>query len=733
MLDKYRHNWYDLAAICAALSLSERAARSRLEKAPAALVRQDDQQTRRGRPRMLYHYSALPELAAAHKAGRLVAKRDPAETSLPARKQPAADAPAADDLALAEMRLRAVLEYEEMAAASIREQASSREQAAIDVAAAWRRRPKSRTVKVAERLPGGHTRTRSETVTVGKFAPKTLRRWAAIYRNARALGNDAVLLALCPARKGRVGRARLDIPEADLEFVRALAASNARADVAKAVAYAQDKISPEARGASLATWRRRLSELDPRGGLRDLIHSRARFRARHTPDVEIDWNRIAYNARWELDDVQKDWYGYSTEADRLIRPYGYAIIRVRTRQWVAFAASETKPTSENVRELLGFAMCNPFGGIPDVIKFERGTVACSPDLEALLDMLGVRVSRTSMDGGASLPGSVADVASGHFQGKGIVERQFRTAHGHEWLERNQVGTDERSTAPARMERIKALAKREAAEGRFLMARQPEEWFPVFQRTMDAHNNRPHSALPLIVDPETGKNRHMTPNEQAAALQDTPIRLMDERLLPRFVSKGEVVPVTRNGIRLNNRDYGRFDEQLQQHKAVTVFASRDFPAVAYVNELGRCLTSYEKAAPGDWSQFERKRAAEKRFRNQAEALHARLIESGRPGVMDMLMAAGNPTPDRAIAETVCPPEMLEQAQGLRRGIDAERSRRTRSDARFLAAPDPDRDEMPPAAGEPSRAKRGGGLLARADDYAAHVATLSDPQPEEDSIW
>jgi hypothetical protein len=711
VIDKYKNNWYDFDAVVAATSLSRRAARELVTAVPASLVRQEDNPGR-GRPRNLYHYTALPELQAAHQM-RLQSPEPEPQTQT---QTPPTGGPAADDLACAELRMQAVLEYMALA-----KQTDCRS-AADDVANAWRRRDRSRTVRSVERI-GNHERRAAKKVCIGGFSPKTLRRWAAIYNDARARGADAALMALAPRRKAAVGRRPVEIPLDDLEFVRMTAVSTARADVAKAVEMAKAHLSPQARDVSLATWRRRLNALDPRGGLRDLLHSRSRFRARQTPDVEIDWSRLAYNGRWELDDVQKDWYGYGSEMDRLIRPHGYAIIRVRTRQWIAFAASETPPTQENVRELIGFALCNPFGGIPETIKFERGTVACTPDLQALLESLGIKVSRTSMDGGAALPGMIEDRAKGHFQGKGVVERAFRDSHNREWMERNQVGPAEATTAPARLERIKALAQREAAEGRFLLARQPEEWFGVFARTMDLHNNRPHGALPLIVDPQTGERRNMSPNEQARALGDTPVRVMDERLLPRFIARAEIVPVTRNGIRLNNNTYGRFDEDLQRHKQVTVFASKDFPAVAYVNELGRCLRAYEKAAPGEWDQFEKKRHLEKRFRNQAQALQARFVESGKPGVFDVLMAAGNPTPERLVAGYVCPPEMLAQAEGLRAGVEDYRRDRRLSSERF----------EPDAA--PARAdRRGGGLLAREAEMAAHVATLSDPQTSnEEEIW
>lgn len=731
----YAGNWYSFEKIVEITGWSERTVRTKLSAAPDQLVRQEPQAM--GRPRNLYHYTVCPQVAAWH-AMHAEARGQKSEvtavavlesaasvpsvvSSLPSSVVPSSvssSGPAADDLAIAELRLKAVKDY--LAAAEIFPAA----QAEQNISQMWARVPQTRSIRVVERL-NEYQRKSSQTISLGGFAPKTLRRWVSIYRKAQTAGRSEAqaLLNLAPERKGHVGRRRVQIPAEAVEFVRMLAVSTCRADVAKAVEKARAHLPEELRELSLDTWRRRIREADPRKAGRDLMHSISRYRQKHSPDVEIDWSQLPYNGRWEIDDVQKDWYALGTELSTTLRPFGYAIIRVRTRQWVAFAASETRPTQAQVRELIGFALCNPAGGIPAEFKFERGAVACTPDLEQLLLALGVRVSRTSMDSGHAITGLVDDVGKGHFQGKGVIESNLRRNHNLEWDKPGQVGPDERETAPARTERIKALAVAAAQRGEVgLVLPGPDTWYATFLETMERHNNTPHGGLPEIID-ATGARRHMTPNEMAITLKDEPVSVMDARLLPRFVAQAQRVPVTRNGFVLNTHCYGRFEEDLQKFGEVTVFASRDYPLVAYVQELGRCVEIYEKAAPGDYDQFGMKRRLESKFRNEHEALAARVLSNPeKRGIFDALLMARNPTPERLVAATVCPEPMLAQASGLASGIEASRAAQETADARFSRG-----SQLAAHTSEAPRSERRSGLLARAQDLADQVDMLSGETP------
>ena len=722
MNPEFAKNWYTFEEVRDILQVKDRTARERLASVPDQLVREEPGEL--GRPRKLYHATAFAQLHAWHAMNRANSESETTDNADPtdliqisAPSVPSAVScssssagPAADDLAIAQLRLLAVWEYN--AAAEV----AGRLPAARVICEKWRKHPQTRTVTVVERLSGWDRKV-SKSVSVGCFGESTLRAWAALYkeREAAGLSESEILLSLAPERKGHAGRKGLQIPDDLVDFVRLLAVSTVRADIAKAVEKARPHLPPQFRNVSLSTWRRKILARDPRKASKDLMHSISRFRANHTPDVEIDWEKLPYNGRWEIDDVEKDWYAMASREHVCLRPHGYAIMRVRTRQWVAFVATETDINHDQVRELIGFAMANPMGGIPDTFKFERGTTACKPDLERLLTTLGAKVLRTSMDGGAAITGLVQDVAKGHFQGKGVIEANFRRDHNLEWDMPGQVGPDERNTAPARLENLKALAREARDRGEFLPFLRPEQWYPVFLTTMEKHNNRPHSGLPEIVDPDSGKPRHMTPNEMAWTLKDQPIRMMDAKLLPLFAARAEKVPVTRNGCLLNSNHYGRFDEELQKFREVTLYASKNYPAIAYCHELGRCLNAYVKSEPGASDQFEAKRRMEQNFRNGQEELAAKLLESDKAGVFDVLMAARNPTPDRIVLETVCPVELLQPAQGLEAGISAHKEGQARADARFV-----------PATASEGESSRGHGLLRKAADLDADVDMLRNPQ-------
>ncbi|WP_218921325.1 DNA-binding protein [Burkholderia sp. RF4-BP95] len=87
-----------------------------------------------------------------------------------------------------------------------------------------------------------------------------------------------------------------------------------------------------------------------------------------------------------------------------------------------------------------------------------------------------------------------------------------------------------------------------------------------QEQVDAYNDRPHSTLPVIRDPDTGKRRHMSPNEawathvangwQADTLDEYEARMVFRPRIKRTVSRGEV--------RFLNHHYSNPVELLEFH-------------------------------------------------------------------------------------------------------------------------------------------------------------------------
>jgi hypothetical protein len=234
--------------------------------------------------------------------------------------------------------------------------------------------------------------------------------------------------------------------------------------------------------------------------------------------------------------------------------------------------------------------------------------------------------------------------------------------------------------------------------------------------MIAHNSRPHGSLPEILCPD-GTRRHMTPDELAEELRGEspePMRVMDERMLPMFYAREEVAPVTRNGVRINNLTYGRFDESLREFERVTVYASVDVPDVAYVRELGRCIRRYDPAAPGDTSQIESKRRVERHLRNKRdEAIQRALAGDGKALIEAVFVLPGKVAAENQTV-TVANADAVQIADRMQAARQAEQQRNECVRRRF------DR----PAAQEPAATSSSSRLRGRRSlfDSSAERAVL-----------
>jgi len=729
MNDAYESNWYTIGAMADILGVSTRTTRDVVRKVPLSLVREQPQAV--GRPIKLYHYTAHPRLEAWHNM------RHQAPADLTAAEN--ADPIAADDMLRAELRLEAVSEY-------IANRRRLPEKAAAEaVVAEWKRRPRTRTYALDERLDGGHKRKRREEISI-EFSVSTLRGWHSIYRKAARDPFGRVvpalaLPALAPKRKGATGRkhTREQIERLDelIEFVYSLEAWSVRGDAAAAVAIARDRWDEEFPSVSLRTWERWLVEHDPMRTARSLNHGIAAFRRDQLPDIETDWNALAYNARWEPDDVSKDYYIIASDLERMVRPFAYAIIRSSTRQMVSVLTSETPIVKEQFRTQLGFSMCSEAGGIPDEIKFEHGAIACDEQLQYKLELCGIRVSRNEMDSGRKHSQAAPDRGRGNPRGHVLIERTHQRTHRMAAYLPGQVGTEERHTAPANLENAKKLVLEKRKRGEIVAWPDVNRYHELERQFMEAHNNTPHQGLPKTVDPETGELRHMTPNERAQQFQDVPVRVLAPECVAVFGFIGERVPVTRNGIRINNQTYGRFDADLRRFKEVTVTADPKDTRFVLIHELGRMVERYYKRRPGVADdQFAKRARIEKRLKNQYQQTVDRMLGmlgEGEILPIDRIHIAANPTPQRP-TELVQPDELRQMANNMRRALEMARDRETAFDRSFSAdlntPPQPNAD-----ASEPVTSPRGG-LLARREKLSAmaHVYAGGAPaEHEEDDQW
>lgn len=663
--------WFPIESVAEILGLSVRAVYDRLIGVRPSLVREEPNPAGVGRPHKLYHYTALPELYAHHQVqSELDTIDDSAESADPIHP---------DDLAVARLRVTAVKEYLGRC-----RQGLSREQAAEDTAAAWSRRPRSISVEVVEQLPGGHQRKHRKIVTVGPFAARTVREWSSLY-----IRDGKNMLSQAPSRKGKVGRRRAEISGDLLTFIQGLCANYERESVQRAVELARQHWTetpfPEI---SIRTWQRRLAELPNKSAMESLgRRGVAHFRNNHSPDIERDWSALPYNGLYEIDDVRLDFYGHSgIDPTQLVRPYVYAVMRVATRQFVSFVVSEVPITAAQVNALVGWTFASAQGGIPDQMSFERGTVARSPELTLLLDQIGVCWHDATVDGGRTWSGSIPDAPVGHSRSKAVCESNWRRLHNIMWRQVAQVGAEERHTAPANLEPLKAESVRRLKAGERTLLPQAHQWRAFIASAFETHNTMPHEGLPKIFDEKTGGYRHASPNERAAQLKDESVNILSPELIPAFSFSGRIVPVTKNGIQIGRdartgrpRWYGRFDQDLQAlaGRKVLAYAHDDMPEFAYVVELRRTIARYELEAPTGSEQFEHKRRTEKRLRNQFEELTAKTMAMEGQFVLEMTRSTENPTPDRHQV-IVGNPEILASVEAIQSAQAEESTRATRFD-------------------------------------------------------
>lgn len=703
--------WYGIDDVVRVLGKSERSARSALAGVRPSQVRIDPGWRGTGRPPLQYHYTALPQLWADWRSRAAASDLAPdsrlpsTDSRLPspdpqspvAIRAAAPTTPAASDVALAQLRLAAVNEFWARVKSGL-----SREDACAETCRDWARTPRTLAVSRRERI-GRWQRDHEQSVSIGRFSPRTLRSWISAF----AAGG---ISALVPRRKGRVGRPRADIPDELLAFVLGMSVSTARADIAKAVHYARDHWPVDSwPSVSIRTWERVIRSVDPakrlkllgKGGTRAFVNGAL-------PDIEREWWQLQFDELWEIDDIQVDFYCHAdSDPTQLLRPYLYGIRRISTRQWVACVVSEAPITHAQVSAMLGFAFATQ--GMPSHLTFERGTVALSPALAELLDGLGIQHHQASMDGGKPVwSGAPApDANKGHSQSKAVFEANVRRLHGILWDQVGQVGPDERVTAPQHMEKLKALSIARIREKLPPLLPVMSEARALIWSAMLADNAMPHTGLQRVWDAEARAWRHQSPDERALQLKDHPVRRMDPALIPAFVALGRTVPVTRNGVQVG-RDhhgracwFGRDDRQLLDlaGTSVTIYMEEGNPEVAYVQELGRVVCRYERAAPfaDRGAEFNNKHGVARKWRNKFEQVMASALAT-EGAIVQQTIALPDPAAATRPVTTTSHDGIARRVAAIRQAAAILKEADALADARF------DLDTPLPSEAAPSRGNR-----------------------------
>ncbi|PLX96693.1 MAG: hypothetical protein C0622_14185, partial [Desulfuromonas sp.] len=249
-----------------------------------------------------------------------------------------------------------------------------------------------------------------------------------------------------------------------------------------------------------------------------------------------------------------------------------AVIDACTRMvtgWSAGLAESAETVADALRHSISIGPHKEFGGIPAIFYTDPGSGNIA---KVNSDPVFGRYARLGITFKTGIVGNS--------QARGLVERlqsslwvkaakQLETYTGH--------GMD--PSAEHRNYRI--LMKDIKALGRSNMLPSWMQFLDMCRQAVDRYNNRPHSELPKIQDPQTGRTRHMTPTEVWSVFANngwTPDTVTQQELEDLFRPRIQVK--TRRGeVRLFGNIY--FNANLQHHHGEQVFVEYESQDGQYV--------------------------------------------------------------------------------------------------------------------------------------------------------
>jgi putative transposase len=313
---------------------------------------------------------------------------------------------------------------------------------------------------------------------------------------------------------------------------------------------------------------------------------------------------------------------------RAMRPEITTVIDVATRRVVGLAISR----KENVIAVTEALRAASVGfGIPAIFYSDNGAGYRNKVMDA--PALGL-LARLGIEPAHSLPYAA--------QSKGIVERVQQTI----WVRLarrlpSYIGADMDPEAKKRAyQRSRADLK---AVGASALLPSWEAFRGMCQAEAEAYNRMPHSSLPRIVDPETGKRRHMSPDEAWAAKVEAGFEpvLVEERLRDDLWRPMEPRVVQRGMVAWNTNRY--IHPALAAHEGKTVLVGYDDADARLVwirlrdgrsGEPGPLLCVAEFAGGQDY--FPRTRIEAARLARAKGRLGR--VETARQGILDELRPA-----------------------------------------------------------------------------------------------
>lgn len=240
----------------------------------------------------------------------------------------------------------------------------------------------------------------------------------------------------------------------------------------------------------------RMNNIERHVGREGLLTLRSRM-AYVTRTTEDMWPTTVYSADGKTFDAEVA----DPVTKRPIRPEITTVIDVVTRKIVGISLARSE-NQRSVAEALRNSCC--WNGIPAIFYVDRGpgyrNEAMDADVGGLMGRLGITKSHAAPYGS---------------QAKGRIEVVNKTVW-NTLAKRlpTYIGADMDKEAGQNVHKITRRELKEFGESRHLPSW--EEFTQLCLEFVAEYNDKPHTSLPKFQDPETGRTRHMSPNECWAA-------------------------------------------------------------------------------------------------------------------------------------------------------------------------------------------------------------------------
>ena len=397
------------------------------------------------------------------------------------------------------------------------------------------------------------------------------------------------------------------------------------------------------------TLRHRMNNIEKHVGREGLLTLRSRM-AYVTRTTEDMWPTTVYSADGKTFDAEIA----DPVTKRAIRPEITTVIDVVTRKIVGISLARSE-NQRSVAEALRNSCCS--SGIPAIFYVDRGpgyrNEAMDADVGGLMGRLGITKSHAAPYGS---------------QAKGRIERPNATVW--DTLAKRlptYIGADMDKEAGQKVHKLTRRELKEFGESRHLPSW--DEFVRLCAAMVEEYNDKPHRGLPKFQDPDTGKTRHMSPNECWAAhvangFEPVPV---DPDEADDLFRPYEVRTARRAQVQWNNNLY--FDQALEAYHEEKVMVGYDYHQAdkVWVRELdletgqpGRLICvarfggnseryfpmSFEQTAIEGRSKGRLRRIDDKRAAIEAERDGLLQIELQHQEPADFIDLAPRPTPEMA---------------------------------------------------------------------------------------